>query len=96
MGSEEDFLSFWSYIGMAAILVLLPQQFLQNLCSLFPTGLYIKFGFDLSLTEKRCLKIMVIYMYIALGQGPDNPLGSIISKTMNLLLIWLFTPRISQ
>ena len=37
-----------------------------NLCPLFPRRLHIKIGFDWS---KRCLKMMVIYMYIASGQG---------------------------
>ena len=53
----------------------------------FPKTLHIKFGFDWpsGLKEKISLKIMVIYMYIAPGQG-QTILGLKI-KNINLLLI---------
>ena len=33
---------------------------------------------DFSVLEKRALKMVVAYMYIAWGAGPDNPLKKII------------------
>ena len=29
-----------------------------------------------AVSERRFFSIMVIYMYIAMGEGPDNPLGT--------------------
>ena len=34
----------------------------------------MEFGFQ-AVSEKKMFKIMVIYMYIALGQGKTTPLG---------------------
>ena len=44
----------------------------------FPRRLHIKFGFDWpsGLREKRSLKMVVIYMYIAPGQRQTTPLES--------------------
>ena len=49
---------------------------IKNVCPLFPTRLHIKSGFDWPrdfIEEYVCLKIMVIYMYIA--PGADNTIG---------------------
>ena len=78
LGSAEDFVII--YIGMTAILVMLVRPFSQNLHSLFPRGLHIKFGLDWpSGFEKSCLKIMIIHMYIAPGQGKKTPSGQVFS-----------------
>ena len=42
------------------------------------------------MAKRRCLKIMVLYMYIAPEQGQTTPLGQIICKNINLLSVWSF------
>ena len=40
--------------------------------------LHAKFQDHGKLVQWRCLEMVAIYMYIAPGQGADNPLGSIL------------------
>ena len=44
----------------------------------------MKFGLDLvkRFNRRRCLKIMVMYMYIAPGQGQTTPWGKFFSLTV--------------
>ena len=78
------------YMGMTAIWACQQDHFTQNLRSLFPRGLHIRFGLDWSSGfEKSCLKIMIIHMYIALGLGKTTSCGFFFSN-INLLLIWSF------
>ena len=42
----------------------------------------MKFGFDWPSSFRRCLKIMVIYMYLAPGQGQANPWGIFFINTI--------------
>ena len=57
----------------------------------FLTMLHIKFGFDWpSSFREECLNIMIIYMYIAPGQGQTTPWGQNIFININILCICPF------
>ena len=43
---EEDFLGFWAFLSMAAILVMWHWIIYINFRSPFPRRIHIKFGFD--------------------------------------------------
>ena len=65
---------------------------------MFPRRLHLKFGLEWpsGLREKKCLKIIVINMYIAPGQGQKTPWGTIFFlKTIKLLLMWSFAASVS-
>ena len=52
----------------------------------------MKFVFDWlsGIQRKKCLNIMVMYMYIAMGQRQAALWGHNLFKNINLLLIWSF------
>ena len=65
-----------------------------NLCSLFPRRLHFKLALTGKAVPKRCLKIIVIYMYIAPGHGQTTPWSHFfLCKIINLLSIWPFVAR---
>ena len=47
--------------------------------------LHIKFGFN----QKRCLNAMVIYIYIAPGQGQTTPWGYFFHNTLEPEILYL-------
>ena len=67
---------FWPCMGIAAILVMLPRPFSQNLFSLFPRRFHIKFCFDWpsGFREKDFENNGHIDVYIP-GARPDNHRG---------------------
>ena len=86
-GSGEDFFKVFTIYGHGGHHGHVTMTFL----------LYIKFGFDWSsgFGEIRCLKIMVIDMYIAPGQRQTIPEGHFF-KHVILMLIWSFAASFSQ
>ena len=58
--------------------------------------LHIQFGFGSSMRfQRRCLNIMVIYMYIAPGWGQMSPWGPIFFRIINIQSYFPFPARFS-
>ena len=86
-GSREDLKRF-SYMGMAVIykfMCPLPKEAPHNLALIGHV-----------VTEKEMFEKMVIYMYIAPGQGQTTPWGQFFFKNVILMLIWSFASSFSN
>ena len=89
---EEDLLKVFAIYSHGSHLGHVTLTNYTNFHSLFLRILHIKFGFDLSkrFQRRRCLNIMVIHMYIALGQGQTTLWAQNIFININLLSICSF------
>ena len=74
---EEDFFQVFTINEHGGHLGHVTCTIYISFLSYFPRRLHIKFGFDWRRRSQRrsCLIIMVIYMYIAPGQGQTTPWG---------------------
>ena len=91
---DKDFQGFSPYVDISGHLSLVTRILFINLCSLFPKRLHIKLikRFE----RKICLKIMVIYMFIAPGKRQTTILGQNVYKNINLLSVWSFVASLTH
>ena len=95
---EKKILKVFTIYGRGGHLGYGHMTIFTNLCSLFLWRLHVNFVFDWQsgIREKRCLKIMVKYMYISPVLGQTNPGDQFFFQKCNFLLIWTFAASFSE